>query len=212
MRLLTRVLLLDSLAELREERRRRRKHGGGAAATVVPSGPTTYGSDSFNRSDRSLNGDAADVGGNWSALVGTWNVISNQCGATVAGGLILLKLATGQADGVLRQTLAHLGTDGMALAARIIDSANCLWMRQTGFSITLFRRTGGGNTSIGSAVCSETDGDTNKLVMTGSTLDCYLNDVLQFSVTETQGQTTTNQGVLGSDIDSRIDDWSHKSA
>jgi hypothetical protein len=189
-------------------KRRKRRHGGGA-----PTGAVVYASDAFNRSDRNLNGDAAEVGGNWTVWTGTHTISSNQYSKSSAAAQDALYLDDGQADGVWRVKLAGtISQQGQAIR----QTASNTWVSTMPNTTQVFikRFTAGVITTIGAYTGPIAAGDVIRLDAQGSTLNLLVNDVLRIGpVTETQGQTATKSGMVNNfQTSTKLDDYSHKSA
>jgi hypothetical protein len=189
-----------------DQRRRRRRHGGGSASLLAS--PTTYASDSFNRADGAIG--TADVGGAWTDPAGFWTVNSNSAKLSAASGFRICYLDDGHEDGAFRLTMTVSGTCGLMMRRNGADNS-FIGTRVTSGLLRLTRLTAGVLTTIASGG-AVVDGDEVKVVVSGISWEVFLNDVSQFTATESQGSASTQHGMQSQFTAGRNDDYSHRSA
>ena len=203
------LLMVDAKRRAEELRRRRglRDHGGGAAAAAAPAGPSTYVEDTFTRADGPIGN--AETGQAWVLSSAVWNVLTNRARATsLPTTVVIATIDSDQADGAWRLTWSANHTGGIAV--RATDKDNLLQCLPAAGTIRLRRVTAGVITNIGTGGAI-TAGQVVKVVAAGDQVSVYIDDVLQFTVTESQNQTTETHGLSEQTTTGRLDNYSHKS-
>jgi hypothetical protein len=165
--------------------------------TVVVSGTvTTIVSDSFNRADSTTALGTADTGQIWSALSGVWGISSNQA-YWITGNPSLHVVESGQSD--VQISLDSIVTGSSicgAIGFRATDASNYWFFRNNAGTNNLYKVVGGTATLVSSLAYALSAGTyTFKVVANGSTIECYINGILQFTATDTHNQTATKHGV-----------------
>lgn len=185
--------------------------------TKAASGPSNV-TDDFNRADNaSLLGTASDGVHAWTAETGTWGVQSNQgyC-PTLSGGLGYATVDYGARDCTLQVTIPTvnrpfgviLGWEGTA--ADVIRIRCFIIATVHRIQIQLFR-TGQSNLNLGTVDGTVwANGDVMKVVVSGSTVSVYRNNVLVTSATDARFNdiTGTKHGLYTEITTVRFDDLS----
>jgi len=176
--------------------------------------PVTIVTHSFTAANSTTVTPAADTGQAGTVLSGTWGISTNkayQPGGVQYGALVY---DSGRADGVVQADITT-GADTSAsaninvgLIARAADNNNLLMLemqknRASSLdAITLYTKIGGVFAGIGqktAAGLAYATTYTVKMVLTGSTVQVYLNGVLQFTVTQATGlEGNTKHGIMQS--------------
>lgn len=161
--------------------------------------------DSFNRADGNVGN--ADSGQTWQQSGGTVLVSSNQGMSTIAQAYI----DSGISDATIQMTISNRDvTDGSSrIIARFVDTNNYLyWGESTGpHHYELVRKQAGLFNTITTTAITPANGDVVKLVLNGSSLQGYVNGVLQATGTETFQQTETRHGFGSAAATSTVDDF-----
>jgi hypothetical protein len=146
-------------------------------------------------------------GSTWVPLSGTWAVVSNQFARTdPSGGNRVVVHDSGSSDTTVEFDVALSGGDD-GVVGRASDDNNYLLFQYGTGSTTLYRHQAGGFTSIGSGAGVNT-GDHVKLVMSGSTINCYKGSTLLIGpITETFNQTATKHGIRALNTTARFDNF-----
>jgi len=162
--------------------------------------------DTFDRANGPI-GDA-DNGSTWTDFLGKFVVASNQAALTSPSGgtQYAASLPFASADGTLVVTVG--GTFGSSagpagVVGRITDMNNFIRLVYQHTSVTtlyLQKRVSGTFTTLATYVASQTPGFELKLVMSGSTLEGYIDDVLRVSATDSAHSSVTNHGIMLSTI------------
>jgi hypothetical protein len=162
-------------------------------------------SDSFNRPDGNIGN--ADTGQAWQQSGGTVLVSGNQGMSTIAQAFI----NTGLSDVTIQMTINNRDvTNGASrIIARFVDTNNYLfWGESTvPHHYELVRKQGGLFNTITTTAITPANGDVIKLTLNGSTLQGYVNGVLQATGTETFQQTATQHGFGSASATSTVDDF-----
>lgn len=192
------LLLLEAA-----RRRRKRKHGGGPA--VASASPAVYLSDTFTRANGAIG--TAETGGAWTDASGTWIVTSNQAAVSSVVGIRVVSLDDLQADGTWSANMTTVGN--MGIAYRRTDDLNFIYLASATAVLKLFRVTAGVKNTIGSG-SGLIAGDKIEVRVSGNTHDVYLNGVLDFSATESQGAALTSGGMASQATAARVDNLVHQ--
>lgn len=145
-----------------------------------------YFSDNFNRPDN------ASIGGAWTVNGGTWGIASGKATNTSTGGGDEYCLAPEtSADFALNCDIEHLGGYS-GIAFRIYDFQNHYYAFIDGSNtLMLARKIGGTFTGLGSK-SSVLPGTYNfRLICIGEEIKLYLNQELQFNITESTIMTSS---------------------
>ena len=174
-------------------------------ATTTPSITLTFAgntvTDSFDRANNASSLGTADSGQVWSSLVGTWGISSNKAVVSNVASWGHAVLESGIADAVVQATLSP--TDAAqtfisGLALRIQDATNGLAFRirpQFGLA-SLIRLVNGSESTIRSVSYTRSASSVLRVNCTGTTIDCYVDDVLVIHATNvTDFPTATKHGL-----------------
>lgn len=165
--------------------------------------PTDTISDTFNRADSSSSPGTSSSGDTWTVTGGVAGIQNNRL-YRVSGGPVAF-FNTGDSDGQVSATLTAIdaesglhfrgnGTDYDSWFFRINAAGTAYQLDKYPLSVVA---TGG----------TPVIGDKLRARFVGSTIQCYLNDVLLFSTTDTQYQSNTRHGVIAL-LTSTFDDFS----
>lgn len=164
-------------------------------------------SDDFNRVD------SATLGANWTPVVGTAGIVSNECGPKTFGGTDSIQRYSAiswpnnqYSQITIRNNVAASGAPGPGV--RLSDVAFTGYVIYCNNDIAeLARWIAGAFASIGSFT-SPVAGDVVKLETSGTTLRVFVNGAVVLNVTDANiagGWAGIN---CGSDVARRLDDWS----
>lgn len=183
---------------------------GGAAAAV-----TTYVSDTFNRADSAVSLGSADVGGAWTASVGTWGISSNVAYQVADAGQDVAQIDSTVANCTIRCTYSVASPNSQRIIFRFSDTSN-YWLLQTegGTAYKLYKYVAAAFTLAGTYSTTPANGDVLMIVLNGNQIDAYLNGVLRISTTDAHNSTATRHGIGGANnsLTGRWEDFSVKSA
>lgn len=166
-------------------------------------------SDDFNRAD------AATLGANWTAVVGTCGIVSNE-GAPKTfdaspDSIQRYSAIAWPNDQYSRLTLRNIGTAGGAPgpAVRLSAAAKTGYVCYANFNATgtIAKWVAGAFTALGLGTLSFTDGDDVLLWATGSNLMLYRNGILVDSVTDSAIASGDSGANCGTTTARRFDDW-----
>lgn len=153
--------------------------------------------DSFNRADGPIG--LADSGQAWTTLSGTWAISGNamQC-VTASGNRDMIAIDLGRSDVTAQvKVLTVLAPQGMAL--RIVDNVNYIGVvNNANTTYVIFRVQANTATALATSTgVTPAAGDVLKAVLTGSTINVYLNANATpiLTATETFNQTATKHGL-----------------
>lgn len=172
-----------------------RTAGGGGVVT-----------DSFNRANSTTSLGTADTGQAWTAHSGGWGISSNQAYCDTDASLLNFATVAGAADGVLQVKLPSPGggSGGSAwVVCRFTDVNNCLYVACSGIEqYRLMKRQGGALSTLGTGTIDHANSnDVVRVVLLGTSIKVYVNDVLDLDVTTAFNQTATRVG-MGTDYGS----------
>jgi hypothetical protein len=144
--------------------------------TSVSAGPAVLLQDSFTRANNASSLGSATIGGAWSVSGGTWGIVDNQAYNPGTPSTVAF-LNASDAD-VTAQVKIVIGVSFTSLVFRYSDINN-YWhfIRITGAGYYLQKIEGGGASNLFGPVGSEAHGDVLKVVLNGSSIKCYVNDV-----------------------------------
>lgn len=168
-------------------------------ARFAPAGPTVIVSDSFDRANGAIG--TADTAQVWTEAVGTFTVASNQATTATGDGLAVVE---GAADGTLEVSgLAGTspGTPVSSLVFRYSDTNNFWYVYDYhgSGSIALRKKQGGSDTEFASAGRTGSGGwHDYKAVLSGTSIQIYLDGTLKISTTSSFNQTATKVGLRSS--------------
>lgn len=147
--------------------------------------------DSFDRAD------SGSLGASWSNLAGTWEIVSNQARcSTGSPSQNTTAHDSGSSDVDVAVKVATVGNNG-GMIARAADSNNYLVLvfGASAGGMVLYKRVGGGFTSIGSTGTAVATNDVVKLQGSGNTIKAFINGVEYISVTDSAGASNTQHGL-----------------
>jgi len=189
--------------------------GKSAASNTASATAGVIITDSFNRANSTTSLGSTDTGEAWVALAGTHGINSNRAYLVSSVGNDVAYVETGEANGIVKATLAVVSTNSLRLAARIGPAANQgFWLQcNNGSNFTLFR-VNGGATSIGSYAATPANGDIVEIVLNGSAISVKINGTTRISVTDTFNQSSTKHGIgyAGVPGAERFDEWDFRTA
>jgi hypothetical protein len=174
-----------------------------ASATTASAGQTF--TDSFNRADSAVTLGSTDTGQAWTAHSGTWGITGNQayCAVDDAGHNVATFAAA--ADGTLQVTLVDPagGSGGAAwlVFRSAADASQFIYLEcSTIAPCQLYTYDAGVAVALdtGSPVAAGA-GDVVEIVLLGTAIEVYVNDVLVIEATSSFQQTATRVG-LGTDF------------
>jgi hypothetical protein len=179
--------------------------------------PTTYAADTFNRADGAV-GNTSTGGFAWTAVGGSspsWTISSNQLRG-VNGGLNVLVVNTGHADGTLQVTRGASNA-GDGLAFRVVDASNWWYFVPSSFDgyWHLVKQVGGVFSDLMASDDPWVAGGTMTVILRGSLIICKVGGVEIFRRTDSDLSTATRHGVRNLGDSSPIqlfDNFSHTSA
>jgi hypothetical protein len=153
--------------------------------------------DSFNRANSTAGLGTADTGQTWQALAWVWGIQNNQA-YWVSGNPAFFVVESGQSDVqiTLDNIVISAGQAGGVLAFRVSDSSN-YWLYRNLSSVHQLYKFVGGTATLVSSISGSLSAGTHqiKIIANGSVIECYIDDALQISVTDTFNQTATKHGL-----------------
>lgn len=164
----------------------------------------TY-TDNFNRSD------SASLGANWSALLGSWKIVSNRA-APGSGGDCMSLWAGGSVgnDHYSQAYAAVVSSDAYTgLGVRMSSGKAYAWQMSSSGGEYFFAN-GAGYVEFGARSTVVVSTDTVKLEANGNSITCYLNGAPTFGGTVTDSSIPTGGvGLYGFDSasSSAYDNW-----
>jgi hypothetical protein len=171
-------------------------------------------SDTFNRGDSSTSmGTPSDGGSAWAANNGTWGIDTNRGYTSTSTDHAAATLESSVADVDVEVTIATVSAGiGMGVIGRFADTSNYLHFQYepTGTKFSLWKVVANTHTQLGSDVVQTLNAnDVMRLSMSGSSINCYVNDVLKISQTESAGSSNTKHGLRTYQSNgTRFDDFS----
>jgi len=163
--------------------------------------------DSFNRTDNTTTLGKADSGQTWETWSGTWGIASNQ--AYISSGTSNSKVAieSGSSDCVI--TLKNsLQSAGNRILFRGVETNNHYQFQTESSQFRIYKNEGGVSTMLGSnSTIIPSSGDILKVVLSGSSIKCFVNDNLVFDISNTFNQTSTKHGMMLNNSVGRLDDF-----
>lgn len=154
-------------------------------------------SDAFNRANASVIG-TADTGQIWSNLQGTFGISSNRLSLiTGTGGSTydVAAIESGSADVIVEATTYLQNYNG--IAARITDANNFIIFREQGGTFSLLSNVNGTMTDIADSNVTYVYGAKMKMILSGSSVKCYVNDSLVIQSAIYTNTSATKHGVAG---------------
>lgn len=160
--------------------------------------------DSFTRADSTTSLGVADTGHVWVPFTGTvWGISSNKAYIqNSSGSQTIVYIETGEADVTIEVTLNNnTGSNSinrMGIAFRISDENNYLFAYFLGTnSLRIFKVVAGSGTQIGTATVTFANNSVLKVVLSGTSIAAYQNNVLKVGpITESFNQTATKHGIM----------------
>lgn len=153
--------------------------------------------DTFSRTDAISSLGITDTGDTWEIIKGIWGVSGGWAYKSTSNSTGIACIDSGLSDVKVSVKIARIGIQ-VGLALRCIDYDNTIrvYVDTTNDNkLTAGKRISevSSTLQVGSVV---QDGDIIKVIMNGSTIEFYINDVLDFSITETDNQTETKHGLF----------------
>ncbi len=196
----------------------------GPAPAVVPfSG--VLSTDSFNRANSSTTLGSTDGTGHLDPIAWTypygevWGIDTNQAKKQTAGSsgagehFAVIDLGVSDMD-VSIVTAVRVVANGAGLCFRFVDSSHYWLYRNSNLGSTQLILRNGGGEAVQASDSGGTEGDTLRVVATGSSLTCYRNGVLKQTLTDGALSTATMAGLVDSASagGNRWDSWSASTA
>jgi hypothetical protein len=157
--------------------------------------------DSFNRTDNPSSLGTADSGQVWSPLVGTWGISGNTAVLNAApAGVKYAVVESGLSDATIQVDLGSETEQILGVAFRVQDASNGLVCRIIPSSgrLQLSSFVAGTLTQIALQDYGGEISCTLKVECVGTTIRCYVDDVLYITATDvTLFQTATKHGLYG---------------
>lgn len=176
--------------------------------TTVSAGPAVILQDSFTRANNASSLGSATIGGAWSVSGGTWGITANQAYNPGAPPNTVAFLNASDAD-VTAQVKIAVGVSFTSLVFRYSDINN-YWhfIRITGAGYYLQKIEAGGASNLFGPVGSEADGDVLKVVLSGNSIKCYVNNVqVGGDQTSSFNASATRYGFDSDHASTTIDDF-----
>ena len=178
-------------------------YGGYGSAAVVPP-PTDYVLDHFTDADNTLLiAHTPDIGGPWSNLQGTFKILSNQLVPNTDVDGDAVSIDAGHSDYTITASVNVMyavgATHALNLLFRVLDNNN-YWLLQAQDragvqSLVLWEQLAGVFTMRAVSAVGISGLHTAKCVLLGANVDCYWDNVLQFSFAMGSGAGRTKVGV-----------------
>lgn len=155
----------------------------------------TRASDAFTRADNSILG-RADSGQPWTALSGTWGIVSNSA-ALLSNGADNRSLAVLQqaANGIVSTVFQF--PPGARLAFRFTDKDNGFYLEAEAGQYALKKVLGGSLSTIGTYGTVPVSGDEMKVSLADSSISVFINGAIAIHVSQAFNQSGTLHGVGG---------------
>lgn len=172
-------------------RRRGRRQSDGTGLSIT---------DSFTRADNAASLGTTETGAKaWTALNGTWGILSNQAylASLTTDGVAVID--AGVADCTVSMTVrTTAGNQGIAF--RGVDASNHWRAVFLGTNLYLQKKVATVNTDApGSPVAvTPADGDVLSVVLSGANITVKVNGVTKYAITDAQFQTATKHGLCQS--------------
>lgn len=182
--------------------------------TAISNDATGDTSDSFNRADSATNLGSTDGGTTqaWVQNAGTWGIQTNRAYISAAGASIAT--VNGAADFSLVDVEVDVWTSGDAwIVFRFSDTSNYLRWGGTVGGVGTFEVVSGGavtRTELSSVTLAQAD--ELKVRCTGSVIECFIDDLMVLTVTETTNMTATRVGMRTTSTVPRFDNFSYSLA
>lgn len=181
-----------------------------SAVNATPVSASISITDSFTGTDGTLlNGRATETGSKtWSALVGNWNISGNAAATTATVSESVLVIDSGVSDGTAQIKITN-NVVNSRIIFRYTDATNLLLVQNDGTSkYALFKKVAGTYTQIGASAGTAANNDILKVVLLGTSVTVYNNNVQIMTATITEFQTATKHGIGCNTTSTKIDDFS----
>lgn len=185
--------------------------------TVSVLGRRTIALDAFTRADSAVSLGTADIGGAWTANVGTWGISSNKAYCPTPDGVAtqVATLSTGVPNATVSATFTGTGIGtGTAmpwLIFRFVDTSNYLLVSaQSATTIEIFKKIAGSFTQIGTAAHVWASGQRVMVTFNGSSIVTFVDGVQRATASDSALSTATRHGIGGTttlDASVRFDDF-----
>lgn len=152
--------------------------------------------DDFNRADSATTLNTSSSGHTWVAEAGTWGIDTNQAYLPTPTTDARVLVETGASDCTIEVTLATIG-NRPGISFRYVDLNN-YWVvhRVGGLGYLILKRVAGSWTTVHTEAMSTANGDVLKVVLSGSSIEFWVNAVLKTTLTgQTDHQTATQHGL-----------------
>lgn len=161
---------------------------------------TTLIQDSFNRPDNTTGLGVADNGQTWEILAGQWQIKSNQAFLQSSTNSIAV-IESGESNVQIEvDRIAKSNNNDGGIILRLQDSLNYLafYYKSWDGSAQFFKTVNGQQTTLAGNQYITPTLETPyrlKVIANGNTVQCYIDDVLQFTLTDTPFQNATKHGL-----------------
>lgn len=187
------------------------------ATPTVP--PTVYAADTFTRADSTTLGTSETGGLTWTRNNGStgWTILSNTLSRALGAGVSAddCYLSDSQSDGTIQVTVTSVDiANGIVFrAAGATHATGYIFWRSSSALYTLSKRTGVGSyTALATYTQPPAAGDVMKVVLSGSSIKCYVNGVLGITATDSTNTGTAHGVWVNSGQAGTFDNYSHTSA
>ena len=167
----------------------RNPHGGVTLSLIAQ--------DSFDRANNASSLGNADLGGAWTAHLGTWGIDANQGRLQTAdpGGINLATLTTTKSD--VQHTVTFSGNIGQSWSVfRLVDASNYMLVSaQDANTVKLFSVVATSFTELGSAAQVWADGDVVQVYAQGTSITVRVNGVTKIATSSSDNLTAVKHGL-----------------
>lgn len=171
---------------------------------------STIVSDSFNRADSTTSLGTAETGQTWTALNGTYGISANTAYQPTLVADSLAVVESGVSDGEVQCKLST-NSNIARIVFRAIDKSNYLFVQNDhlgGQNVTLYKVVNGTMTRIDYVAQARNANDVYRIVLAGTSVKVYVNDVLKLDKVVEDHVTATKHGIGNSySANMRFDDF-----
>ena len=169
--------------------------------------PLVY--DTFTDSDStSLDAHTSNSGHSWTEQTGNTDIQSNR--ANIVSGSISTVDGVSVSDCTIQATINKNGSIGGGVAPRYEHSSS-LWnvgVHPNVNQFEIWKKAGSWTLPAWTSVTvNESTDYVVKVVLSGTSIKGYMDDANELSITDSQGQTSTEHGIYGNNAGDRLDDF-----
>lgn len=176
----------------------------------TPSVPPANVTDNFNRADNNSSLGNANTGQPWQVYGSRFGISSNQAYPVNNGPTTYAVVDSGSADGTLQVTVP-VNPQDTRIPFRVVDLNNMYWLERRGGSPPIYdvnKIVNGSRSSFPPLSVTAANGDRIKIVLSGPSIQVYINDTLASSITDSSINSTKHGiGTYGTNAP-RFDDFS----